>query len=81
MKNIREFLSDECGNLSLMRVMSLLCCLTAIVLSAVGMNKAQVDYSGLSLLVSTFLTAAMGGKIMQKRIEVTGAKSSIEVEK
>lgn len=77
---LRELFSDS-GSVSLMRVMSLLCCLSAIVIAIIGVSKSQVDYSGVSLLVSSFLTAAMGGKIMQKRIEVSGAKSSIRVEK
>lgn len=74
-------LFSEAGHYSLMRVMALLCCLTAIGIAMMGINKDLVDYSGLSLLVSAFLTAAMGGKIMQKRIEVSGAKSEVEVEK
>lgn len=76
----RELITEN-GKLSMMRVMSLLCCLTAIGIAVIGLNKPVVDYSGLSLLCSTFLTAAMGGKIMQKRLEVTGAKAEVEVEK
>ncbi len=64
----------------MMRVMSLLSLLAAIALSFVGINKVPVDYSGLSLLVGAFLSAAFGGKVMQKRIEVNGAKSDVEVD-
>lgn len=80
MRLIRELLSDS-GSISVMRVMSLLCCLAAIAVAVMGLNKPQVDYSGVSLLVSSFLTAAMGGKILQKRIEVSGAKADVTVEK
>ena len=77
---IKELFSDS-GSISLMRVMSLLCCLSAIAIAIIGISKYNVDYSGVSLLVSSFLTAAMGGKIFQKRIEVSGAKASVRVEK
>ena len=64
----------------MMRVMSFLCCIAAIAIAIIGLNKPIVDYSGVSLLVSSFLTAAFGGKIMQKRIEVSGAKSDISID-
>lgn len=80
MKSILVALFSDSGSISMMRVMSLLCCLTSIVIAFVGLSKAQPDYSGLSLLCSTFLGIAVGGKIMQKRIEVSGAKSDIEVD-
>lgn len=80
MSLLKELFSEE-GQYSLMRVMSLICCISAVGIAAYGLSKDQIDYSGLSLLVSAFLTAAMGGKILQKRIEVSGVTSSSEVEK
>lgn len=62
----------------MMRVMSLLCCATAVVLAVLGLYKQTVDYSGLSLLVGAFLASAFGGKIAQKRIEVDGTKTTTE---
>ena len=60
---------SENGSVSMMRLMSLMCCIAAIVIAFVGLSKALPDYSGLSLLCSAFLTAAFGGKIAQKSIE------------
>ena len=79
MNFIKELLNDK-GSISSMRVMTLSCCGAAIVIAIIGLNKPTVDYSGLSLLVSTFLGAAMGGKIMQKRIEADGAKTDSTVD-
>ena len=78
---LKELFVESNGKLSAMRVMSMTCCLTAIGIAMYGISKPSTDYSGLSLLCSTFLTAAMGGKIMQKRLEASGTKADIEVEK
>lgn len=61
-----------------MRVMSLLCCSTAISIAIIGLYHPPVDYSGLSLLVGAFLASAFGGKIAQKRIEINGTKTITE---
>jgi hypothetical protein len=58
MSAIRELLG-ETGDLSMMRVMSLLALLTAIVLAFTGHDSSVV----------LFLTASFGGKISQKYIE------------
>ncbi len=79
-KRMLTALLSENGSLSTMRLMSLVCCGNAIVISIIGITRPQVDYSGVSLLVSTFLAAAMGGKIAQKRIEIDGAKSDIQTD-
>ncbi len=65
---IQEMLGDS-GRISMMRVMSLACCVTAVLLGVIGLCKAQVDYSGLSLLCATFLSVAFTGKVAQKHIE------------
>lgn len=70
-------LFSENGGISMMRVMSLLALLAGIAVAFVGLNKVPIDYSGISLVVSVFLSAAFGGKVMQKRIEANGAKSDI----
>ena len=57
------------SGVSMMRFMSIICCLAAIVIAIIGLNKPVIDYSGLSLLCGTFLGAAFGGKIAQKNIE------------
>lgn len=65
---LKALLASGSG-VSMMRAMSLLCCLSAVGIAIYGLNKPIIDYSGLSLLCGTFLTAAFTGKILQKRIE------------
>ena len=79
MKDFFRKLFSENSGVSMMRIMSLLALLASIVIAFVGMNKLPVDYSGISLLVSVFLSAAFGGKVLQKRIEQSGAKAEVEV--
>lgn len=79
---MRDFLIKLFGEntgVSMMRVMSFLALLAGIAVAFVGISKIPVDYSGISLLVSVFLSAAFGGKVLQKRIETNGAKSETEV--
>ena len=73
MNFIRELLNEK-GTISSIRVMSFIPLLTAVSIAIVGISKANPDYSGLSLLVSTFLSAAFIGKISQKSIEAKGIK-------
>jgi type III secretory pathway component EscR len=80
MKDFIVKLFGENGSISMMRVMSLLSLFAGIGTSFVGLSKPIVDYSGIALLVSVFLSAAFGGKVMQKRIEIDGAKSTSEVD-
>ncbi len=70
MKSFLMALVASGSGVSTLRVMSLACCLTAIVIAFIGLHKPTVDYSGLALLCGTFLGAAFGGKIAQKNIEV-----------
>jgi len=79
--NFLNSLFSEKGGISMMRVMSLLCVIAAIAMAFVGMNKPNIDYSGLSMLCGTFLGLAFGGKVMQKRTEVDGAKSDSTISK
>ncbi len=73
MNFIREMLNEK-GNISSIRVMSFISLLTGCVIGLTGICKSMPDYSGLSLLVSTFLSAAFIGKVSQKSIEAKGAK-------
>lgn len=57
------------SSVSAMRVMAMLCCLSAIVIAIVGVCKKEPDYEGLSILSATFLTTAFGGKVAQKHLE------------
>lgn len=72
---IKQLFSDG-GSVSMMRVMSIICCIASIILAIIGLNRTPIDYSGLSLLCGAFLSAAFGGKIMQKRIEADGSKTT-----
>lgn len=63
-----DLLSSSSG-VSMMRFMSLICCLAAIAIAIIGLRRPTVDYSGLSLLCGAFLGAAFTGKILQKNIE------------
>lgn len=58
------------SGVSMMRFMSLICCLAAIGIAFMGMRKPTIDYSGLTMLCSAFLSAAFAGKILQKKVEV-----------
>jgi len=73
MRFLKDLLSES-GRVSMMRLMSLLSLLASIAIAIIGLNKPIVDYSGLSLLCGAFLSAAFGGKIAQKSIEVKGIK-------
>jgi uncharacterized membrane protein YfcA len=64
----REMLSEK-SNVSSVRVMSLISCLSAVGIAVYGLNRPSIDYSGLSLLCGTFLGAGFGAKVWQKKIE------------
>jgi hypothetical protein len=80
MKDFFSQLFSENGRVSMMRVMSIISLLAGVGVAFVGLDKTPVDYSGISLVVSVFLGAAFGGKVMQKRVEATNAKADIEVD-
>ncbi len=61
--------SDK-GSISMMRVMSLLCCFAAFGVAIRGLSISQVDYTGLSLVISSFLAPAFAGKVLQKHSEI-----------
>jgi len=69
---MRQFivnLFSESNSVSMMRFMSLISLLMGCIIAIYGISKNPVDYSGISLLVSVFITAAFGGKIAQKMQE------------
>jgi hypothetical protein len=70
MKRILLALFSDSGSVSMMRVMSLICCISAVGIAMYGISRPEVDYSGLTILCSSFLSAAFAGKVLQKRIEV-----------
>jgi hypothetical protein len=61
------------GDVSMMRLMSFLCVISAVVISLVGIYRGS-DLSGVAILVGSFLVPAFGGKSAQAYIE-KGAKN------
>lgn len=76
MKHFLLALTSENTSVSAMRVMSLSCCLAAIIIAFIGVYKPQPDYSGLSMLCGTFLSIAFTGKAYQKSVELSVSKGS-----
>jgi hypothetical protein len=72
-------LFSESGDVSSLRVMSMICVLGACAIAIIGLNKPVVDYSGLSLLCSSFLGAGLGSKVLQKKTEVDGSRAEMEI--
>lgn len=68
MKALSELFSES-PKVSAMRVMSIACCITAIIIGILVVLKDKPDYSGASILCGVFLGAAFGGKVTQKSIE------------
>lgn len=68
MSFLKELVATH-GKTSAMRVMSLICVVVACILAIIGLLRKEVDYSGLSLLCGTFLSAGFAGKVVQKNIE------------
>lgn len=66
---------SESGEVSQMRVMSMLSLLVGSFLAIYGIEKSTVDYSGLTMLAGLFVGAAFTGKVMQKKVETDGKNS------
>lgn len=80
MKDFITKLFSESSGISSMRVMGMISLLIGGALAFYGMTKSNIDYSGLSLLVGTFVISSFGGKVLQKREELNGAKSNVELD-
>lgn len=65
---LSALLSDE-GNTSMMRFLSLLNVITAIIIALYGVINNK-DLGNISMLCSAFLGAGVGGKVLQKVSEV-----------
>lgn len=65
---ISQFFKDDAGQLSSMRLMSLLTTITACFI-AVWYTVTGAGYVAVSVVVSPMLTLAFGGKAVQKRTE------------
>ena len=66
-KFISQLFSDS-GNVSMTRLLSLMCCINATVIAMWGIAKGT-NLSDLSMLCGTFLACGMGAKVSQKWIE------------
>lgn len=65
MKKFLLAMFSESGNVSMIRVLSFVCVMTAcgIAIAAVSLNR---DINAISVLCGTFLGIGIGGKVMQK---------------
>ena len=63
-----NFLKEDNGNLSAVRIGFMLCILTACIIGVYGVYKDS-DLLTLAGLVGTYLGAAYGGKVWQKKSE------------
>ena len=71
--NMKKFILDmfsESSNVSMMRVLALICVLTAAIL-ALRASLIGGDLTSVSILCSTFLGAGIGGKVLQRPNEGT----------
>lgn len=68
MNAIREMIAEH-GSVSCMRVLSLISMLVACAIGLYGVI-ANRDLYAVSMLVSVFVTASVGGKAAQKHIEL-----------
>lgn len=64
MKNLLLSLLSESSDLSMMRAMSLICVVAALVVAIAGLYSNK-DLGQVALLVSAFLVPAFGGKVIQ----------------
>ena len=64
---LRELLSEKSA-LSMMRAMSLLCTIAALVVAIVGVYSDK-PLSDVAMLVSAFLVPAFGAKAIQRKFE------------
>lgn len=71
MKQWLQQLFSESGGVSMVRVLSLVCILTASILAFYGMHNSTHSLEAVAILCGTFLTAGMGAKVLQKRSEVS----------
>lgn len=69
MKAWLQKLFSEHGDVSMVRLLSLVCVITASVLAMLGMYTTNHTLESVAILCGTFLTAGMGAKVLQKRIE------------
>jgi hypothetical protein len=72
MSFIRDLLSEK-SPLSTLRAMSIACCISACLIAFYGVYK-QYDSTGIATICGVFLTAAFGGKVAQKNIELKADK-------
>lgn len=65
---LQELLAEK-GTQSMIRLLSLLCIITASTLAFIGISASNHSLESVSVLCGTFLAAGMGAKVMQKKYE------------
>lgn len=68
MKHMLIQLLSESGDVSMMRLLSLICVLTACFLAIYGVEHDK-DLNAMAMLCSAFLGIGIGGKVMQRKVE------------
>jgi len=76
MNFLLEILSVK-GNVSSVRVMGLICVITACAISIMGVYLGR-DLTALGILVGALLVPAFGGKVLQKKQEEKGANNEVQ---
>ena len=69
MRELLRQLLNEDSQVSMTRLMSLICIVSAAGMALYGLQKGS-DLTGLSMLCGAFLAAGFGGKVGQKVIEM-----------
>ena len=69
MKTWLSQLFSESGGVSMVRLLSLICTVAAVIIAIVGMYTDKHTLEAVAILCGTFLTAGIGGKVAQKIVE------------
>ena len=72
---LKQLFSDS-GTVSMVRVLSFMCVITASLLAFIGIYAANRSLESIAVLCGTFLGAGLGAKVMQKGIE--SSKASVK---
>lgn len=68
----------ENGAVSMVRLLSLICVVTASVLAFAGIYSTTHSLESVSMLCGTFLTAGLTAKVMQKKMEISQIETTKE---
>lgn len=78
MKHWLRGLFSENGGVSMIRVLSLLCTVSAVIIAMAGISSTKHTLESVAILCGTFLTAGLGAKVLQKKTEVAQSEKLLE---